>query len=134
MTFVRPPSRHLTIGLAGALVVLLSAFAAPVARMHLALRRAEPGVNDTITTSPSTLKLWFTESIKAPVTAVRLTDAANHLVKLGNVTVDTAPRSPAVMRVDEPLKPGTYTVTWRTMSADGHPTNGKFAFTLRAAH
>ena len=102
-------------------------------RFHLALKRAEPGVNDTVTASPALLKLWFTESVQAAATSVRLSGPGDHPVSIGEVTVDAAPLSPAIAKVGETLGAGTYVVAWKTMAADGHPSSGKFSFTIRAA-
>lgn len=102
-------------------------------RRHLALKRAEPAVNDTIAVSPKTIKLWFTEPVTAAGTAVRVVGPSDQSVRVGTASVDTAPLSPVVVAVSSPLKPGTYTVMWRAMSGDSHPVNGKFAFTIRSA-
>lgn len=120
---------------APALITLTSAMGEPPrvapARFHLALKRAEPAVNDTVSASPKMLKLWFTESVGGTTTAVRLMNANNEAVKLGEVSVDAAPLSPAVVAVPETLAAGTYTVMWRAMADDGHPSSGKFAFTVK---
>ncbi len=116
---------------------LLTAFTLPSPRsaeashFHLTLKRAEPAANDTVAASPSSIKLWFTESVTSSTVAVRLTDANDAVVKLGDVTVESAPLSPAVVPVTGTLAAGTYTVAWRAMADDGHPSNGKFSFTVR---
>jgi methionine-rich copper-binding protein CopC len=101
-------------------------------RFHLALSRAEPRVNDTVSVSPKVIKLWFTESVQSSGTSVRLTGPENHAITIGEVTVAAAAKSPAIVAVTEKLKPGTYTVAWKAMASDGHPNAGKFTFTLRA--
>ncbi len=116
---------------------LLAAFTLPnsssseAAHFHLTLKRAEPAANDTVATSPSSIKLWFTESVTSSTVAVRLTDARDAVVKLGEVSVESAPMSPAVVPVPATLAAGTYTVAWRAMADDGHPSNGKFSFTVK---
>jgi methionine-rich copper-binding protein CopC len=97
------------------------------------LKRAEPGVNDTIVASPKAIKLWFTESVGAASTSVRVTGPSDQTVAVGAVTVDEAPLSPAVVSVLATLAAGTYLVEWRAMAADGHPSGGKFSFVLRSA-
>lgn len=104
----------------------------PAPRFHLALKRAEPGMNDTIASSPKTLKLWFTESVTPAGTGIRVTGPQDHTVMIGAISVESAPLSPAVVSVSEPLAPGTYTVAWRAMADDGHPSMGKFSFTIRS--
>jgi len=116
---------------------LLTAFSATTpnpteaARFHLTLKRAEPAANDTVAASPATIKLWFTESVTSTTVSVRLTDARNETVKLGDVSVESEPLSPAVVAVPGTLASGTYTVAWRAMADDGHPSNGKFTFTVK---
>ena len=117
-----------------ALVVSATAMRAPRAahaRFHLALKRAEPGVNDTVTVSPKTITLWFTESVSATTTGVRLMDPRDQMIKVSDVSVAAAPLSPAVVTVPETLHAGTYTVMWRAMADDGHPSTGKFSFTVK---
>jgi len=114
-----------------------SATPAPsVGRFHLALSKAEPAVNGTVAASPKHIKLWFTQEVKAAVTAVQIKGAANHVVPTGPITMDAAPKSPAVAEIKETLKPGKYTVEWKTLAADGHPNKGTFVFTVgaKAAH
>lgn len=108
------------------------ATAATVTRFHLALSRAEPRINDTVTTSPAAIKLWFTESVQAAAVSVRLTGPQDHAIALSAVAVDTAAKSPAIVKVTEALAPGTYKVAWRALAGDGHPGTGFFVFAIRA--
>lgn len=115
------------------LVARTSATAAPaptVARFHLALSKTEPAVNDTVASSPKVIKLWFTQEVKASVTSLRVVGPAKQVVPTGAITIDTAPKSPAIAEIQEPLKPGKYSVEWKTLAADGHPNKGSFAFTI----
>jgi len=141
VTSAEPWARRAALAMAIAGVAMLTfarhnaaaATLSRAARFHLALSRAEPGVNDTVKTSPPAIRLWFTESVEAASTAVRVTGPLDQAVAIGAVTVDAAPKAPAVVSVGETLKPGTYTVAWKAMASDGHPSSGKFTFTLRAA-
>src|SRR5947209_8455688 len=89
-----------------------TAVAAPAAgRLHVALTKAEPGRNDTITTSPKSLKLWFSEPVQAAVTGARVVGPGDHAVSLGVPHVDSGPRAqaPIVVAISEKLGPGKYT-------------------------
>jgi copper transport protein len=108
------------------------ALAADVARFHLELIRAEPAKGDTVSTSPAELKLWFSESVQPKAVSVRLSSPQRKLVVLGAVTVDSLPKSPAVVTVPTTLEPGTYWVAWHALASDGHPGSGSFSFTVRA--
>jgi copper resistance protein C len=79
--------------------------------------------------------------VRAPVSAVTLT--FNEMVKQRFTTVVVAgpggvPFSDGGVRVVDdnvtqrvhPLRSGTYTVAWRAVSADGHPVQGEFRFTV----
>ncbi|HEY4133349.1 MAG TPA: copper resistance CopC family protein [Gemmatimonadaceae bacterium] len=114
-----------------AVAPLLGAATHAANRFHLALKHAEPGVSDTVATSPKMLKLWFTESVSPATTGVRLMNAKEEVLKVGDVTVESSPMSPAVVAVPEKLGAGTYTVMWRAMADDGHPSTGKFTFTVK---
>ncbi|MBC8088054.1 MAG: copper resistance protein CopC [Phycisphaerae bacterium] len=112
-----------------------SATAAPapaLARFHLALSRSEPPKDRTVGVSPKVVKLWFTETVRASATRVKITGAGKHDVALSGITIDTVAKSPAVAEIKEALKPGSYVVDWKTMSADGHPSTGTFVFTVSA--
>jgi len=109
------------------------ATAATVARFHLELTRAEPGKSDTVAVSPAEIKLWFSESVRPKAVSVRLTSPQRKAVVLGAITVDTVPKSPAVVTVPATLEAGTYWVAWHALASDGHPGAGSFSFTIRAA-
>jgi methionine-rich copper-binding protein CopC len=104
-----------------------------IAMRHAELLKAEPGKNDTVATSPKFIKLWFSESVQLAVTTIRVTGPANHAVPLGAVIMAPAAKSPVEYPVSETLKPGKYTVAWKAMATDGHPSSGTFTFMVRTA-
>lgn len=113
-----------------------SAIAAPaptVARFHLALSKSEPAANDTVA-APKELKLWFTESVTMASTAVQVSDAEKKVVSTGALSIAQTPKAPVVVALAANLKPGKYTVDWKTMADDGHPTKGTFTFNVSAKH
>jgi len=102
--------------------------------MHLRLTRSEP-LADSSVTQVTAIKLWFSQHVELGVTQVRLSAGE------GNRNIELAALTKASREVDVPVvagipgavAPGRYTVHWRTMSRDGHPVSGTFAFTLAAA-
>lgn len=111
-----------------------SAIAAPaptVARFHLALSKSEPAANDTVA-PPTELKLWFTETVQMASTSVQVSDAAKKVVTSGALSIAQVPKAPVVVKLPPALKPGKYTVDWKTMADDGHPTKGTFDFVISA--
>jgi methionine-rich copper-binding protein CopC len=114
--------------------IAMPAIAMPaIAMRHAELLKAEPGKNDTVATSPKFIKLWFSESVQLAVTTIRVTGPANHAVPLGAVIMAPAAKSPVEYPVSETLKPGKYTVAWKAMATDGHPSSGTFTFVVRTA-
>ncbi len=99
---------------------------------HLKLLRSSPAADTTLTASPDAIRLWLSEPADAPASKITLAKGTA-AIPLGAVTRDAAKDAPLVAKVNTPLTPGAYTVTWKAMSKDGHVVNGTFTFTLRAA-
>lgn len=95
------------------------------ASAHAILLRTEPSPQTTVKTAPAAVRLHFSEPVEVAFGAVRVFDVDGHRVDPGKIS-----RADGNREVDVPvsLKNGTYTVTWRVTSADGHPVHGGFAF------
>jgi copper resistance protein C len=99
------------------------------AQAHAFLDHASPPVGGTVPVPPSVLSLAFTQEVEPAFSNVTVTNQAGQRVDLGNVQVPAG--APAELRVGlRPLPPGTYTVSWRVVSVDTHPTQGSFQFTV----
>jgi len=113
-----------TLALSVALIVI-----GAVAHAHAVLDHASPAVGSTVATAPAVLSLSFTQEIEPAFSKVSVTNAAGQRVDLENIQVP--PGAPAELRVGlRSLPPGTYTVSWRVVSVDTHPTEGRFQFTI----
>jgi copper transport protein len=109
--------------------VLVSAFlaaSAPAASAHAILLRTQPGPQTTVPQAPTDVRLEFSESVEAAFGAIRVFDVDGHRVDQGSIRSEPGRR--AVLIAVPHLKDGTYTVTWRVISADGHPVHGGFQF------
>ncbi|MFI5234536.1 MAG: copper resistance protein CopC [Gemmatimonadales bacterium] len=127
----RPSVRHLCL-LAGLFALPLLTAARPSAFFHLHLKRAEPGINDTIAVAPKAIRLWFTETPEAAVAGIALIGPGGAKISLGKPALESG-QSPALTApVQGPMAPGAYRVQWRAMAGDGHPMRGSFGFILRA--
>ena len=110
--------------LAAALVV---AFTAGAALAHSFLERADPRPGSTVKTSPTEVRLRFTERLEAAFSTVRVTDEKGRRVDRGEALME--PGAPRQLRVPlEPLGPGRYAVHWRVLSVDSHVVEGEFTF------
>jgi methionine-rich copper-binding protein CopC len=102
--------------------------AGPAAR-HNRLVKAEPGVDSTVTTSPSQIRLWFKEPPEVAVSSIKLADGAGKSFATGEVKA-TEDRMSIAVPVTTPLPAGKYTVNWKTAGTDGHVIRGSFGFTV----
>ena len=108
-------------------VLALASCAASSARAHAFLDHASPAVGSSVATSPPVATLWFTQDLEPAFSSVTVTDQAGQRVDLGNAQVPQGSQSELQVGL-KPLPPGTYTVSWRVLSVDTHPTEGTFTF------
>lgn len=115
------------------LVASSAIFGASIASAHADLESTSPSAGETVEAGQITLALKFGEEL--------LTGESN-----GNVISVQGPAGPenaqwadgcvdsisgGLLRdVISPSKPGEYVVNWRAVSADGHPIEGEFSFTV----
>ncbi|TIS59447.1 MAG: copper resistance protein CopC [Mesorhizobium sp.] len=126
----RMPGKHvnrLAVGLL-AMLVLLAVIAVPGAAFaHAALITTDPGDGAVLAQSPTQFSLTFSE----PVSPLVLT-----LVQPDGTPLQlTAFRlSDRMVEIDNPqtLKSGTHVLSWRVISADGHPVGGAVLFSVGA--
>ena len=112
--------------LIAAAVVLAVLLQAPAAFAHAALVKAEPADGAVVVTAPSVLRLMFNEPV-SPL-AIRLFGPDGGTVSLGEVT---AANSAIAIQVPA-LQNGTHVLSWRVISADGHPVGGSVVFSIGA--
>ena len=94
---------------------------------HAFLERAEPAVGSTVQTSPSEVRVLFTENIEPALSTVQVFDASGKEVDKHDVHLDRS--NHALLHVSlPPLEAGSYKVVWRVVSVDTHVTNGSFNF------
>jgi copper transport protein len=121
----RRPGGLLACGF-GLLAVLLAGLARPPpAWGHAALVGSEPPDGATLANPPAALKLNFNEPVSPLV--LRLIgpagEAVTPAVRAENSTLTILP---------PPLARGTHVLSWRVISADGHPVGGALLFSIGA--
>ena len=112
-------------------VVAVSARAAVL--FHAALLRSTPAADAKLTKAPKDIRLLFSEEIVASLSQITLIDPAGDSTRL-KVTNDPHNVHMLVGAI-EPALPsgGRYSVSWRVVSADGHPVDGTFFFSVAGA-
>ena len=102
----------------------------PVAGAHARLITTEPANDAVLEQSPRSVLLRFDEPVETAFGAIRVYDARARRVDSGDV--ERPSDREARISVDRRLARGTYTATWRAVSADGHPVSGAFVFHVGA--
>ncbi len=113
------------------LIALLSQFSSGAASAHSQLTSANPKQKAVITVMPKKVVLQFNEDliILEPGNQLKITDPKGKAVHSGSVTV-LGNQLSVGLRTSKVL--GKYRVSYRAISADGHPITGKYEFTLKA--
>jgi copper transport protein len=125
MNDARPRVRVVRRGLAGlGLACVLVALLAAPAGAHAELVQSTPAPGAVLDSSPSEIKLNFTETVEAKGGAIRVFAADGERVDAGGAEV-----SGSTVRMPLPdLDDASYVVTWRVTSSDAHPVSGAFTF------
>lgn len=103
------------------------------APFHTRLVKSIPSKDTTLTESPASLQLWFSERIELPISKVQLVGPGNRVVPTADLTRDDRkPDAPVVALLVTELAAGSYVVNWTAGSADGHAVKGAYRFTVKA--
>ena len=113
-------------------VALAALTAAPAAFAHAILQESTPSNNSVVRTSPKTVSLRFNEAVETAFGSIRVYNCAGGRVDSGKILRPT--KDSVAVTVDRTLARGTYTVTWRVISADSHPVAGAFVFNVKKAN
>ena len=123
--------RALVVTLLAVVAVVLGS-AAPAAA-HAALVSTTPASQARLTEPPTEIVLTFDEPVEATLGGIRLYDATEQRIALGEARRvpgdDTQLRAP----IEEDIADGLFVVTWRATSEDGHPVSGAFTFQVGTA-
>jgi copper transport protein len=112
------------------LAVLLGVFSlllsAGPAAAHAALERTDPEGGTVLPSAPTQIALFFNEPVSLQPKGIRVFDAVGTPVTVSPHVVDER----ADIVFDEDLAQGTYLVSWRVTSSDGHAISGIFDFSV----
>lgn len=121
-------TRGPVLGLLTALLTLLGlGIVAVPASAHDTLLSSTPAADSTSQTAPERVVLTFSGPIAELGNEVVVTDPDGVDVHDGDPQASGADLTVALVN---DLPSGTYTVTWRAVSSDGHPISGDFTFDL----
>lgn len=96
---------------------------------HNHLVKSTPGAGEKLAESPVAIRLWFNERPEIPFTSVTILRSDSTKVVTIKATA-TADSMEASAPLAAPLPPGSYLITWRTASRDGHAIRGTYGFSI----
>lgn len=97
---------------------------------HARLTKSAPAAGAKLVTSPTSIRLWFSEAPEVAFTKVTLFGPDSTEVALGPVQREPNEPLSVAVPIATVLAPGQYTVVWRTAASDGHPSHGRFGFVV----
>src|SRR5436305_6146099 len=100
------------------------------ASAHAALIATVPGQGAVVATMPATVSLTFSEAVVVAPSGVRVFGPDGAEVDDGHATHLGSAPTVGVQVVSDTSQQGTYTVSWRVLSADSHPVAGAFTFSV----
>lgn len=98
---------------------------------HAELVSANPSAGAVLAAPPAEVTLVFDGELVPDGSAITVTDATGTIVGAGALDLTVADRNELRGPVTI-TEPGTYTVAWTAVSADGHPEPGELTFEYAA--
>jgi copper transport protein len=128
MALLARRTRRGTVALVAAVAALC--LAAPAAFGHAVLERTEPERGAALRTGPERVVFAFNEAVEGSFGALRVFDARGERVDTGRLVRPDGSGRAIGVGLRNGLADGTYTATYRVVSADSHPVSGGFVFTV----
>jgi hypothetical protein len=106
------------------------------ASAHAEPARIKPGDGAVLNVAPLQVEMEMSQEMarQAGANDIEVLDASGRKVTAVSAVIDNANRKKLTVPLPSDLKPGKYTVNWKTLSADdGDNANGSFSFTFDPA-
>jgi len=118
------------LALLGGVLVLVLFGGAGGASAHAALTGTDPPDGSVLKSAPRQVTLTFSESVGLLDDSFRVLTPDNRRVHTGEPGHAGGRSDTARVTLPRGLGTGTFTVTWRVVSADSHPVSGAFTFSI----
>jgi copper transport protein len=119
--------------IAAALAAAAALASATPALAHAMLQETEPARGATVKTQPQAIVFHFSERVEMNFSAIHVYDASGKTVDNGRAVHPGGKSSDVAIGLRSKVAQGTYTATYRVISADGHPVSGGFVFSIGKA-
>ena len=95
---------------------------------HAIVERTTPAADETVEESPGSVAIAFNEPVEVNFGGIRVFDTDANQVDDGQTEHVSGSADQIQVGLEPDLDDGTYTVTWRVVSVDGHPISEAFVF------
>jgi methionine-rich copper-binding protein CopC len=103
-----------------------SILAAHKAEAHAHLVSAEPVANQMAMTSPTVLKLKFSEELNVKLSSVTVLGPDKKPIEQASIALDPKDAKVLIVTFKAALPEGKDTVNWVAVATDGHKTTGSY--------
>lgn len=111
-----------------AAITLMACLMVETAQAHAHLEKSTPADGSTLSAAPTAVEMTFSEAARLTALSIQKEAEPAQAIKALPATVDRT------LRVALPtLAAGSYTLTWRALSQDGHITSGTLHFSIAAS-
>ncbi len=100
---------------------------------HADYDRSLPAAGATIPRAPERVEIWFTQQLfrREGANVIEVRDRSGARADTGDLVLDERDRTHLTIGLAPGLPPGSYAVSWQTLSAvDGDTARGSFDFTI----
>ncbi|WP_307840951.1 copper resistance protein CopC [Streptomyces sp. GESEQ-4] len=115
--------------LLGTALTLLLAGAGPAAA-HAKVRSTDPAAETVLKSAPTQVTMTFTEAMSLAEDSIKVYAPDGSRVDTGTTDHVGSDAATARVALQSGLADGTYTVSWRAVSADSHPIGEAFVFSV----
>lgn len=98
---------------------------------HAGLVKSSPGSRSVLTQTPQEIELCFSEAVELKFSTIKLVDASKVAVPLAEPQLRSDPK--CFFTSVPALSGGTYTVSYRVLSQDGHVVEYGYQFSVKPA-
>ncbi|MCW2959176.1 MAG: copper resistance protein CopC [Solirubrobacterales bacterium] len=116
--------------LAVLVALVLPGVLAAQAGAHARLQSSSPARDVVLKTQPATVVFRFDEAVEGRFGAIKVFDAQAERVDRGATDHPAGQQQALQVKLRPGLAQGTYTATYRVVSADGHPVEGGVVFSV----
>ncbi|MFB5762326.1 copper resistance protein CopC [Paenibacillus medicaginis] len=100
---------------------------------HASLVDSNPAANEVLSEPPADIEMTFSEHLQPAFLSVQVRGANGSRVDTGDAALSPGDAAVVTASLKTGIPDGVYTITWRVLSADGHPIQGVIPFQVGTA-